>query len=65
MWFPTLLIALGFLLIFIELLILPGFGAAGVPGIVLVGTDSALSGGKSGFTRHSSTAASPWFSPSR
>lgn len=36
MWFPTLLIALGFLLIFIELLILPGFGAAGVPGIVLV-----------------------------
>ncbi len=38
MWFPTLLIALGFLLIFIELLILPGFGAAGVPGVVLVGS---------------------------
>ena len=35
MWVPTILIALGILLVFIEILILPGFGAAGVPGIVL------------------------------
>ena len=49
MWFPTLLIALGFLLIFIELLILPGFGAAGVPGIVLVGTGLGIIWWKLGF----------------
>lgn len=35
MWVPTILIALGILLVFLEILILPGFGAAGVPGIVL------------------------------
>ncbi len=35
MWVPTILIALGILLVFIEILILPGFGAAGVPGIII------------------------------
>ncbi len=49
MWFPTLLIALGFLLIFIELLILPGFGAAGVPGIVLICTGLGIIWWKIGF----------------
>ncbi len=34
-WLPTILIALGILLVFVEILILPGFGAAGVPGIAL------------------------------
>ena len=36
MGFLIFLIALGILLVFIELLILPGFGAAGVPGCLLV-----------------------------
>ena len=36
MWFLIFLIGLGILLVFIELLILPGFGAAGVPGCLLV-----------------------------
>lgn len=36
MWFLIFLIGLGILLVFIELLILPGFGAAGVPGGLLV-----------------------------
>ena len=37
MWFLIIfLIGLGILLVFIELLILPGFGAAGVPGGLLV-----------------------------
>ncbi len=35
LWVPTVLIALGILLVFVEILILPGFGAAGVPGIIL------------------------------
>lgn len=35
MWVPTILIALGILLVFIEILILPGFGAAGIPGIII------------------------------
>lgn len=35
LWVPTILIALGILLVFVEILILPGFGAAGVPGIIL------------------------------
>lgn len=34
-WVPTILIALGIFLVFIEILILPGFGAAGIPGIIL------------------------------
>ena len=36
LWVPTILIALGILLIFVEMLILPGFGAAGIPGIILL-----------------------------
>ena len=36
MWFLIFLIGIGILLVFIELLILPGFGAAGVPGCLLI-----------------------------
>ena len=36
MWFLIFLIGIGVLLVFIELLILPGFGAAGVPGCLLI-----------------------------
>lgn len=36
MWFFIFLIGIGILLVFIELLILPGFGAAGVPGTLLI-----------------------------
>ena len=36
MWFLIFLISLGILLVFIELLILPGFGAAGIPGCLLI-----------------------------
>ena len=36
MWFLIFLIGIGILLVFIELLILPGFGAAGVPGCFLI-----------------------------
>ena len=36
MWFLIFLISLGILLVFIELLILPGFGIAGIPGCVLI-----------------------------
>ena len=35
MWFLIFLISFGILLVFIELLILPGFGAAGIPGALL------------------------------
>lgn len=35
-WLPIFLIGLGVLLLFIEIVLLPGFGAAGVPGIVLI-----------------------------
>lgn len=35
LWVPTILIAIGILLIFVEILILPGFGAAGIPGITI------------------------------
>jgi membrane-bound serine protease (ClpP class) len=35
-WFEILLIGLGILLLFIEIVLLPGFGAAGVPGIILI-----------------------------
>ena len=43
MWFLIFLIGIGILLVFIELLILPGFGAAGVPGclLILVGVGTA------------------------
>lgn len=36
MWFLIFLIGIGILLVFIEVLILPGFGAAGVPGCFLI-----------------------------
>ncbi len=35
MWVPTILIALGILLVFVEILLLPGFGAAGIPGVII------------------------------
>lgn len=35
-WFLIFLIGLGVLLLFIEIALLPGFGAAGVPGIALI-----------------------------
>ena len=35
-WFLILLIGLGVLLLFIEIALLPGFGAAGIPGISLI-----------------------------
>ncbi len=49
MWFPTVLIVLGVLLVFIEILILPGFGAAGAPGIVLLLTGLGIIWWKLGF----------------
>ena len=36
-WLAIFLIGLGILLLFIEIFLLPGFGAAGVPGLVLIG----------------------------
>ena len=36
MWFLIFFISLGILLVFIELLILPGFGIAGIPGCLLI-----------------------------
>ena len=35
-WFPIFLLGFGVLLLFIELVLLPGFGAAGVPGILSI-----------------------------
>ena len=35
-WFLIFLISLGVLLLFIEIVVLPGFGAAGIPGVVLI-----------------------------
>ena len=35
-WFLIFLIGLGVLLLFIEIALLPGFGAAGIPGLALV-----------------------------
>lgn len=35
-WFLIFLIGLGVLLLFIEITLLPGFGAAGIPGMVLI-----------------------------
>ena len=50
LWVPTILIALGILLIFIEILILPGFGAAGIPGIIIFCVGVGLIWSKSGLT---------------
>lgn len=50
MWFLIFLIGFGLLLVFIELLILPGFGAAGVPGSLLVLIGIGIAWWKFGFT---------------
>lgn len=49
MWFLIFLIGIGILLVFIELLILPGFGAAGVPGCFLILTGIGVAWWKFGF----------------
>ena len=36
-WLPFFLIGFGILLVFIEIILLPGFGAAGIPGVILIG----------------------------
>ena len=41
-WFLISLIGLGVLLLFIEIALLPGFGAAGIPGIALIITGLGL-----------------------
>ena len=60
-WFLIFLIGLGVLLLFIEIALLPGFGAAGVPGIVLVVAGLGLAwvkfGLKTGFIYSSATIA--------
>jgi membrane-bound serine protease (ClpP class) len=50
LWAPTILIALGILLVFIEILVLPGFGAAGVPGIILLIVGIGMIWSRSGIT---------------
>lgn len=50
MWVAIILIALGILLVFVEILILPGFGAAGIPGIVIFCVGIGLVWAKSGVT---------------
>ncbi len=60
-WFLIFLIGLGVLLLFIEIALLPGFGAAGVPGIALVVAGLGLAwvkfGLKTGFIYSSATIA--------
>ena len=51
MWVPTILIALGILLVFIEILILPGFGAAGIPGLVIFCIGIGMIWVNEGFTK--------------
>jgi membrane-bound serine protease (ClpP class) len=48
-WLPIFLIGLGILLLFIELILLPGFGAAGVPGLVLICIGVGMIWGRSGW----------------
>lgn len=50
MWLPIVLIALGILLVFIETLILPGFGAAGIPGIIIFCVGIGMIWVRDGFT---------------
>lgn len=50
MWVAIILIALGILLVFVEILILPGFGAAGIPGLIIFCVGIGLVWGKSGVT---------------
>ena len=49
MWFLIFLISFGILLVFIELLILPGFGAAGIPGALLVLVGFGVAGAQFGW----------------
>ena len=42
---PLFLLGLGVLLLFIEIILLPGFGAAGVPGIILICVGIGIAGG--------------------
>lgn len=49
MWFLIFLISFGILLVFIELLILPGFGAAGIPGCLLILTGVGVAWWKFGW----------------
>ena len=49
MGFLIFLIGIGILLVFIELLILPGFGAAGVPGCFLIVVGTGVAWWKFGF----------------
>ena len=60
-WFLILLIGLGVLLLFIEIALLPGFGAAGIPGIALVLAGIAVAwvkfGLRTGLIYSSATAA--------
>ena len=42
LWFLILLIGLGVLLLFVEIALLPGFGAAGIPGVALIITGIVL-----------------------
>ena len=48
-WLAIFLLGLGVLLLFIEIVLLPGFGAAGVPGIVLMVIAIGLVWSKFGF----------------
>lgn len=50
LWVPTILIALGIFLVFIEILLIPGFGAAGVPGLVIFFVGIGMVWLKSGVT---------------
>ena len=60
-WFLIFLISLGVLLLFIEIALLPGFGAAGIPGIALIATGIGLAwvkfGLKTGLIYTSATVA--------
>ena len=60
-WFLIFLLGLGVLLLFIEIALLPGFGAAGIPGIVLIVAGIGLAwvqfGLKTGLIYSSATVA--------
>ena len=47
-WFLIFLIGLGVLLLFVEIALLPGFGAAGIPGLALVIAGIVLAWGEFG-----------------
>ena len=60
-WLLIFFIGLGVLLLFIEIVLLPGFGAAGIPGILLIVVGVGLAwirfGLKTGFIYGSATVA--------